>query len=121
MAARWDRHVLGVCVCPGHRHRSAAPGQVFNKCDLDGDGRVSKVDMVASVLFTGYLYDIEHNGVLNRQQVHDFAERVLGCPVEDELVDQIMSSYDLDGSGLINVHEMRRASHPGVIAEQVVV
>jgi len=95
--------------------------QVFNKCDLDGDGRVSKVDMVASVLFTGYLYDIEHNGVLNRQQVHDFAERVLGCPVEDELVDQIMSSYDLDGSGLINVHEMRRASHPGVIAEQVVV
>eukprot|EP00951_Prasinocladus_malaysianus_P029733 scaffold276144_cov53-Prasinocladus_malaysianus.AAC.1 len=82
--------------------------QVFNRCDFDGDGRVSKADMVAAVLFTGFLYDNKHEGKLHREQVHEFAENVLGCSVENELVEELMLIFDSSRDGAISIDEMRR-------------
>jgi len=86
--------------------------QVFNRCDFDGDGRVSKADMVAAVLFTGFLYDNRHDGSLRRDQVRDFGERVLGCPLGEENLEKLMSTFDTDGKGHISVHELRMMTHP---------
>lgn len=69
--------------------------------------------MVASVLFTGFLFDKHREGALHRADVKAFAQRVLGCPVvEDELVDQVMDTFDISGTGVIGVDEMRIVSHP---------
>jgi Ca2+-binding EF-hand superfamily protein len=67
---------------------------------------------VASVLFTGFLFDRNADGVLHREQVRAFAERVLGCEVDEGLVEQIMDTFDISGTGSISVEEMRIVTHP---------
>lgn len=91
---------------------------MFNRCDFDGDGRVSKSDIVAAVLFTGFLFDNNHDGALDRAQVRAFAQRVLGCHVEEEVVEQVMSTFDTRGNGVISVDELRAVSHPTGVGDQ---
>ena len=67
---------------------------------------------MASVLFTGFLFDRNADGVLHREQVRAFAERVLGCEVDEGLVEQIMDTFDISGTGSISVEEMRIVTHP---------
>ncbi|KNC83511.1 hypothetical protein SARC_04242 [Sphaeroforma arctica JP610] len=82
--------------------------------DEDCDGEISPAEMCSAVLHTGFtMFDLNHDGVLEWDEVKHFMERTLGRPVENQGVDELFSIYDKDGTGVITREAVRqRALQP---------
>eukprot|EP01134_Creolimax_fragrantissima_P000832 CFRG0832T1 len=81
----------------------------FQETDEDNDGEISPAEMCTAVLHTSFtMFDTNHDGVLEKDEIKHFMERTLGRTVTQHAVDDMLKTFDKEHKGVITRDAVRR-------------
>ncbi|CAE8616213.1 unnamed protein product [Polarella glacialis] len=96
---------------------------VMKVADVSGDGKINIRELdVAIVCFTTFIeqrevfeaklkmYDVSRTGSLNRDEVQAYLTDLSGGEVTEQELDMIIKGSDVNGDGVINKMELKRAT-----------